>query len=170
MEDVDHQSLINIVTFLKRSKAPGTIHNEVLWLGTTISLFHHLGKLFTYSIKLGYIPTTWEIATLRMSLKPDKHPSLTTSYRSISLISSIMKLFERIIEQRLRSHLENVGFLNKHQSGFWWAKSTDDLLFRLSQSDMESFNRGEHVVATFLDVEKLLTMFGTMDSGIKYSS
>ena len=71
------------------------------------------------------------------------------------MISSIMKLFERVIEQRLRSHLEHVGFINKHQSGFTKAKSTDDHLFRLSQSIMESFNRGgEHVVAAFLDVEK----------------
>ena len=72
----------------------------------------------------------------------------------ISLISSIMKLFERVIEQRLRSHLEHIGFINKHQSGFRKATSIDDHLFRLSQSIMESFNRGEHVVAAFLDVEK----------------
>ena len=65
-----------------------------------------------------------------------------------------MKLFDRVIDQRLRSHLEQVGFINKHQSGFRRAKSTDDHLFRLSQSIMESFNRGEHVVAAFLDVEK----------------
>ena len=65
-----------------------------------------------------------------------------------------MKLFERVIEQRLRSHLEHIGFINKHQSSFRKAKSTDDHLFRLSQSNMESFNRGEHVVAAFLDVEK----------------
>ena len=65
-----------------------------------------------------------------------------------------MKLFERVIEQRLRSHSEQTGFINKHQSGFRRAKSTDDHLFRLSQSIMESFNRGEHVVAAFLDVEK----------------
>ena len=106
------------------------------------------------SIQLGYIPTAWKLATLRMLLKPDKLPSLTTSYRPISLISSIMKLFGRVIEQRLRSHLERIGFINKHQSGFRKAKSTDDHLFRLSQSIMESFNRGEHVVAAFLDVEK----------------
>ena len=49
-----------------------------------------------------------------------------------------MKLFQRVIEQRLRSHFENIGFLNKHQSGFRRAKSTDDHLFRLSQSIMES--------------------------------
>ena len=65
-----------------------------------------------------------------------------------------MKLFERVIEQRLRSHLEHTEFINKHQSGFRKAKSADDHLFRLSQSIMESFNRGEHVVAAFYDVEK----------------
>ena len=65
-----------------------------------------------------------------------------------------MKLFERVIEQRMRSHLEHIGFINKHQSGFRKAKSTDDHLFRLSQSIMENFNRGEHVVAAFLDIKK----------------
>ena len=156
MEDVNPQSLIKLVTFLKKGKAPGpnSIHNEVLRLSTTTSLFHHLAKLFTSSIQLGYIPTTWKIATLCMLLKPDKLPSLTTSYRQISLISSIMKLSERVIEQKVRSHLEKIGFLNKHQSGFRRAKSTNDHLFRLSQSIMESFNRGEHVVAACLDVEK----------------
>ena len=52
-------TLIRIVKFLKRGKAPGpdNIHNEVLRLGTTTSLFHHLARLFISSIKIGYIPT-----------------------------------------------------------------------------------------------------------------
>ena len=103
--DVDAPTLINLVKFLKRGKAPGpdTIHNEVLRLGyyynevlrlgTTTSLYHHLARLFTSSIQLGYVPIAWKLATLRMLLKPDKLPSLTTSYWPISLISSIIKLF-----------------------------------------------------------------------------
>ena len=154
--DIDSDTHIKIVKFLTRGKAsgPNNIHNEVLRLGTTTSLFHLLARLFTSSIQICYIPTAWKLATLHMLLKPDKLPSLTTSYRTISLMSSIMKLFERIIEQRLRSYLEDIGFLNKYQSGFRQHKSTDDHLFRLSQSVMESFNRKEHVVAAFLDVEK----------------
>ena len=164
--DVDAQTLIKLVKFLKRGKAlgPDTIHNEVLRLGTTTSLSHHLARLFTFSIQLGYFPTAWKLATLRMLLKPDK--PLTTSYRPISLISSIMKLFKRVTEQRLRSHLEHIGFINKHQSGFRRAKSTDDHLFRLSQSLMESFNRGEHVVAAFLDVEKAFN--NVWQNGLRY--
>ena len=141
-------TLIKLVKFLKRGKAPGpdTIHNEVRRLGTTTWLFHHLAGLFTSSIQLGYIPTAWKLVTLCMLLKPDKPITLTTSYWPISLISSIMKLFERVIEQRLRSHLEHIRFINKHQSGFRKAKSTDDHLFRLSQSIMESFNRVGHIL------------------------
>ena len=79
-----------------------------------------------------------------------------------------MKLFEWVIEQRLRSYLEDIGFINKYQSGFRLNKSTNDHIFRLSQSVMESFNRGEHVVVACLDVEKLSIMFGIIDSGIKF--
>ena len=65
-----------------------------------------------------------------------------------------MKLFEQVIEQILRSYLEDIDLINKYQSGLRQAKSTDDYLFRLSQSVMECFNRREHAVAAFLDVEK----------------
>ena len=165
--DIDSDTLIKIVKFLKRGKAPGpdNIHNEVLRLGTT-TLFHHLARLFTSSIQIGYIPTAWKLATIRMLLKPNKLPSLTTTYRPISLMSSIMKLFERMIEQRLRSYLEDIGFINKYQSGFRQNKSTDDHLFRLSQSVMESFNRREQVVAAFLDVEKAFD--NVWHNGLRY--
>ena len=59
VEDVDAQTLIKLVKFLEIGKAPGpdSIHNEVLRLGTTTSLFHHLAKLFTSSIQLDHTPT-----------------------------------------------------------------------------------------------------------------
>ena len=77
-----------------------------------------------------------------------------------------MNLFEGVIEQRLHSHLEQIISINKHQSGFIRAKSTDDHLFRLSQSIMESFNRAEHVVAAFLDVEKAFE--NVWHNGLRY--
>ena len=60
-----------------------------------------------------------------------------------------------MIEQWLCSYLEDIGFINKYQSGFRQAKFTNDNFFRLSKSVMESSNRREHVVAAFLDVEKV---------------
>ena len=74
-----------------------------------------------------------------------------------------MKLFERVM---LRSHLEETGFLNKHQSGFRRANSTDDHLFTLSPSIIEGVNRGEHVVAAFLDVENAFE--NVWHNGLRY--
>ena len=102
-----------------------------------------------------------------MLLKPDKLPSLSTSYRPICLMSSIIKLFERVIEQRVRSYPEDIGLVNKYQSDFRQNKSTDDHFFRISQSVMESFNRGEHVVAAFLDVEKAFD--SVWHNGLRYT-
>ena len=89
-----------------------------------------------------------------MLSKPDKLHSQTNSYQPISLLSAIMKLFERVIEKRLRKHLEDSGFFSKYQSGVRKSKSTNDHLFHLSQTIMENFNQGERVIAFFQDVEK----------------
>ena len=77
-----------------------------------------------------------------------------------------MKLFEWVFEQRLHSYPEDIGFINKYQSGFRQAKSTDDHLFRLSQSVMEGINRREHVVAAFLDIEKAFN--NVWQNGLRY--
>ena len=69
-------------------------------------------------------------------------------------------------EQRLRSYLEDIGFIIKYRSSFRQNKSTDNHLFRLSQSVMESFNRGEYVVAAFLDVEKAFD--NVWHNGLRY--
>ena len=84
-----------------------------------------------------------------MLIRPDKPLSQTTSYRPISLLSAIMKLFEGVIEKRLRKHLEDKGFFSKYQSGFRKSKS-----------------RGEHVIAAFLDVEKAFD--NVSYNGIRY--
>ena len=77
-----------------------------------------------------------------------------------------MKLFERIIEKRLRKHLEDNGFFSKYQSGFRKSKSTNYHLFHFSQTIMESFNRGEHVIVAFLDVEK--AFHNVWHNGLRY--
>ena len=83
-----------------------------------------------------------------------------------------MKLFERVIEQRLHSYLDDIGFVNKYLSGFRQNKPADNHLLRLSQSVMESFSRERTCsgsVAAFVDVEKLSAVFDTMDPDVKFS-
>ena len=155
-------------TELKNGKAPGidNVYNIILKKAIGTGFYKVLARAFTISLKLGFISHVWKIAVLCMLIKPDKPPSQTTSYRPISLLSAIMKLFERVIEKRLRKHLEDNGFFSKYQSGFRKSKSTNDHLFCLSQTIMESFSRGEHVIAAFLDVEKAFD--NVWHNGLRY--
>ena len=167
--DVDPDTLIRIVrTELKNGKAPGidNVYNIILKKAIGTGFYKLLARAFTISLKLGFIPYVWKAAVLCMIIKPDIPPSQTTSYRPISLLSAIMKLFERVIEKRLRKHLEDNGFFSKYQSGCRKSKTTNDHLFCLSQTIMESFNWGEHVIAAFLDVEKAFD--SVWHNGLRY--
>ena len=167
--DVDPDTLVRIVrTELKNVKAPGidNVYNIILKKAIGTGFYKLFARAFTISLKLGFIPYVWKVAVLCMLIKPDKLPSQTTSYRLISLLSAIMKLFERVIEKRLRKHLEDNGFFSKYQSGFSKSKSTNDHLFCLSQTIMQSFSRGEHVIAAFLDVEKAFD--NVWHNGLRY--
>ena len=147
-------------------KAPGidNVYNDILRKAIGTGFYKLLARAFTISLKLGFIPYVFKVAVLCMLIKPDKLPLQTTSYRHISLLAAIMKLFERVIEKRLRKHLEDN--FNKYQSGFRKSKPTNDNLFRHSQTIMESFNQGEHVIAAFLDVEKAFD--NVWHNGLRY--
>ena len=135
-----------VLSELKNGNAPGidSVHNIILKKAIGTGFYKFLARAFIISLKLGFTPYVWKVAVLCMLIKPDKQPSQTASHRPISLLCAIMKLFELVIEKRLRKHLEDNGFLSKYQSGFRKSKSTNDHLFHLSQTIMESFNRGKH--------------------------
>ena len=135
-------------------KAIGTGFSEVL------------ARAFTISLKLGFIPYVRKVTVLCMLIKPDKPSSQISSYRPISFLSTTMKLFQQVIEKHLRKHLEDNGFFSKYQSGFRKSKSTNDHLFRFSQTIVESCNWGEHAIAAFLDVKKAFD--NVLHNGLRY--
>ena len=166
--DVDPGTLIRIVrSELKNGKAPGidNVCNDFHKKAIGTDFYKLLARAFTISLKLGFISYVWKVAVLCMHIKTDKLPSQTIRYRAISLLSAIMKLFEWVTEKRLRKHLEDNG---SSQSDFRKSKSTNDHLFRLSQTIMESFNRGEHVIVAFLDVKKAFD--DVWHSGLRYKT
>ena len=72
------------------------------------------------------------------------------NYRGIKLTSHSMKLYERIIEGRLR-RLVNIS---EEQSGFMKGKSTTDAIFALRKVQ-EKYREGlKELHSVFIDLEK----------------
>ncbi len=101
-----------------------------------------------------HFPSPWKTALVTMIHKPGKDPHNVTSYRPISLLSHIGKLFERILTSRLNNHTESLGLIALHQAGFRKGRATTDNIHRLSEDIHRNFNKKEITLAIFFDIEK----------------
>ena len=62
-------------------------------------------------------------------------------YRPISLTSTMGKVMERLVTNRLRYFAECLNLLTPFQAGFRTGRSTEDQLLRLSQSISDEFQQ-----------------------------
>ena len=58
-----------------------------------------------------------------MIFKPSNNHKIVTNYRSISLLSTIGKLFEKIVANRMNHHFRETDFFNKWQRAYQKKKS-----------------------------------------------
>lgn len=123
-----------LILSLKNSKAPGmdSIENRHL-KHLPASAVEFLAKIFTLCLLLGHFPNKWKVAKIRCICKPGKTPSAVDSYRPISLLSCISKLFERILKSRLNVFLEDNEVIGVHQYGFRPGRSCTHQLLRMKK-------------------------------------
>jgi hypothetical protein len=87
-------------------------------------------------------------------LKPGKDPALPSSYRPISLLDTIGKLFEKILLARILHEVNGRGLMRDEQFGFRPKHSTSLQLARLVERIARNFGEKRLTGAVFLDVAK----------------
>jgi hypothetical protein len=78
----------------------------------------YLTRLFNHLLCREHFPHAWKRAKVNPILKPNKPPTDPNSYRPISLLSIVGKLFERIIASRLSTQFNQKHLLPDEQFGF----------------------------------------------------
>lgn len=138
---------------LKRRKSPGAdgIHNALLKNLSQKSVIF-LTKIFNACFRQCYFPQIWKNAKVIAILKPGKDADIPTSYRPISLLSSLSKLFEAIIYTRLISTTQNL--LKNEQFGFRKKHSTTQQLARVAEHIAHHLNLNQSTGMFLLDIEK----------------
>ena len=104
-------------------------------LNTQKELLFNLNASWT----TGWCPQAWRTATIVPFLKKEKDPQAVSSYRPIALTSTIGKLLERLIVNRLSWWLEAKSLLSPWQAGFRKRQCTTDQCLRLSQFVSDGF-------------------------------
>ena len=97
--------------------------------------------IFNLSWSSHSFPSIWKTSSIIPIHKMGKPLDSPASFRPISLISCVSKLFERIILSRLLFFLESNSILSPRQAGFRPGQSTLDQILYLSQSISDGFNK-----------------------------
>ncbi|GBM69812.1 putative RNA-directed DNA polymerase from transposon BS, partial [Araneus ventricosus] len=138
---------------LKNRKCPGKDRITNLML-------KHLPKrtivrityLINCVIKLSHFPKSWKTAVVVPIYKAGKNAQSPDSYRPISLLSSLSKLAESIILNRLEAETEDK--LIPFQFGFRKGLSTTEQLLRMTEHIREGFDNYFDTAAVFIDIAK----------------
>lgn len=154
---VTPNEIYNEIQNLKPKKAPGfdLISGELLKQLTRKALVK-LTNLINATFRLKYVPRFWKVAEVIMILKPGKEPHEITSYRPISLLPIMAKLFERLLYKRLKPIIELRNIIPSHQFGFRNKHSTIDQVHRITDIIEKSLEHKKICSAVFLDVAQAI--------------
>ena len=151
VEIVSKEEVMENIQRMKNGKAvgPDDIPVEV-WKCLGESALKFLTKLYNRTMESERMPEEWRDSVLIPIFKNKGDVQRCSNYRGIKLISHTMKLWERIVEKRLRSDLK----FSNQQYGFMPGKSTTDALFALRVL-MEKYREGQKELhCVFVDLEE----------------
>jgi len=81
---------------------------------------------------LQYVPSYWKAAEVIMIPKPGQSATEITSYRPISLLPALSKLFEKLLLKTLKPILDEKQIVT-HQFGFRNNHSTIEQVYRVTK-------------------------------------
>jgi len=107
--------------------------------------------LFNAITKLGHFPQRWKKSIIIMIPKPGKDHTVPSSYRPISLLSCLSKLFEKCLLNQKNPFIRLHNKIPSHQFGFREMHETIEQVNRITSEIRNAFENREYCTAIFLD-------------------
>lgn len=121
---------------------------------TPDSLRKFLVILFNNIYNNAFFPPSWKEALITPIAKPYKNPQSPDSYRPISLLPNVSKLFEEFIHLKIIDHVNTNNIYKDFQFGFRRYHSTNHALAIFTSNITAGLNKRIGTLAVSLDTEK----------------
>ena len=109
--------------------------------------------LFNMSIEQGVVPNALKMAkVIPVFKKGDRE--MITNYRPISLLNSINKIFEKIIDKRVRNFLDKYNLIYNYQFGFRKQHSTSLAVLEVIDECYKKLDEGYLAMGIYFDLQK----------------
>lgn len=110
-----------------------------------------LAKLYNKSLFQGYFPLAWKVSFIIPIFKSGIRADVA-NYRGIAILSTIPKLFEKLVKDNLFHHIKNT--ISTRQHGFYPGRSTTTNLAILTNFVAHSIEAGDSVQIVYTDFSK----------------
>ena len=138
---------------LSKASGPDCILVVVL-KNCELELSYILAELFNKCLKESSFPDCWKVSSVVHIFKNVGERSTAKNYCSVSLLSVVSEVFEKLVNNRIVDHLEKCGLFSDFQYGFRSSWSTADLLTVVSDRTARAFNKSRATRAVALDISK----------------
>ena len=151
-KEVNENGIKEIIKSLNSKKSIGidNISPQIIKDAVDI-IYKPLTKIINLSIKEGTFPTKAKIAAVLPFFKKGDR-SNKINYRPVSVLSSLSKVFERVIQNQLNNFIEVK--LPPYVSAYRKNYSCQHVLIRLLEEWREGIDLGKHVGAILMDLSK----------------
>ncbi|GBN54312.1 RNA-directed DNA polymerase from mobile element jockey [Araneus ventricosus] len=155
INSIQPSEVIKIIKKLNIKKACGRdgITNKMI-KNIPCTMVFALTEIINNIFNFNYFPNAWKTAVVVPILKLGKDPTIPENYRPISLLSTLSKITENFILDKLNEHLIGNKILCPKQFGFRKSLMTNHQLLRVVEYITKDFDRGECTAAVFLDIQK----------------
>ncbi|RWS22087.1 rna-directed dna polymerase from mobile element jockey-like protein, partial [Leptotrombidium deliense] len=164
--EITENDVIRAFKCLKKSKSVGADNLSLKMIKIALPFICiHLVSLFNLIIKSNEFPNIWKISKIT-PIEKKKNAQKINEFRPISVLSTLSKLFERLIYNQIHSFLEQNNLIFEKQYGFRKNLSTSDALLAIHHKIISSRNAGYYVSMLQLD---LTDAFGSVSHDILLS-
>ena len=119
-------------------------------------LSYILVKLFNKCPREPYFPDCWKVSSMVPVFKNVGKRSTAKSYRPVSLLPVVSKVFAKLVNGKIVDHLEKCDLFSNFQNGFRPFRSIVDLLKVASDRIDRAFARSGATRAVALDLSRAL--------------
>ena len=133
------------------SSGPSTVPNRFIkLLGEPLATV--LTHIINRSMNSGHVPSSMKVGKQTPVHKGGE--LCISNYRPITVCSSIAKILEKVVRDRVIKYIDRAKILNKSQFGFRSKHSTNHAIINLTESTLDALENGLKVGGVYLDIAK----------------
>ena len=156
-QEVDTETILSKIRSLKNQNSSGANNiSNILLKEIAPYIIKPIYKLLNRSIRAGTVPKAFKKAKVIPIYKGKESGSQFEygNYRPISLLQSISKVLEKLVDGQLRNYLKYRDILYSKQFGFRGLRGCDQALLLFTDFAKSNVFQNKKVLTAFLDLRK----------------